>query len=120
VIWRYLFHTRYGLINHGRWYRLGIPILSTGSAIRDWAMPTIILFAVWKNFGYNMVIYPARRPAGDPAATCTRPRASTARRGAAAVPATSRCRSLDADAADGRRSSPIDRVLSSCLRSPTS
>ena len=22
-----------------------------------WAMPTIILFAVWKNFGYNMVIF---------------------------------------------------------------
>ena len=29
---------------------------STGSAIRDWSMPAIILFAVWKNFGYNMVI----------------------------------------------------------------
>ena len=22
-----------------------------------WAMPTIILFAVWKNFGYNMIIF---------------------------------------------------------------
>ena len=22
-----------------------------------WAMPTLILFAVWKNFGYNMVIF---------------------------------------------------------------
>ena len=24
-----------------------------------WAMPTIILFAVWKNFGYNMIIFMA-------------------------------------------------------------
>src|SRR6185369_8292828 len=22
-----------------------------------WSMPTIILFAVWKNFGYNMIIF---------------------------------------------------------------
>ena len=54
VIWRYLFHTRYGLIN----YALGV----FGIAPIDWlgdphfSMPTIILFAVWKNFGYNMII----------------------------------------------------------------
>ena len=24
-----------------------------------WAMPAIILFAVWKNFGYNMIIFMA-------------------------------------------------------------
>jgi multiple sugar transport system permease protein len=23
----------------------------------DWAMPAIILFALWKNFGYNMIIF---------------------------------------------------------------
>ncbi len=54
VIWRYLFHTRYGLIN----YALGL----LGIAPIDWlgdphfSMPAIILFAVWKNFGYNMII----------------------------------------------------------------
>jgi multiple sugar transport system permease protein len=55
VIWRYLFHTSYGLVNWALGH-LGIPAI-------DWlgdprrAMPTIILLAVWKNFGYNMVIF---------------------------------------------------------------
>lgn len=55
VIWRYLFHTRYGLVNWGL-SSLGIePVDWLGDP--HWAMPTIILFAVWKNFGYNMVIF---------------------------------------------------------------
>jgi multiple sugar transport system permease protein len=55
VIWRYLYHTRYGFIN----YLLD----SVGISPLDWlgdphlAMPAIILFAVWKNFGYNMIIF---------------------------------------------------------------
>ncbi len=55
MIWRYLLHTRYGLINYGLG-RFGIPPV-------DWlgnphtAMPAIILFTVWKSFGYNMVIF---------------------------------------------------------------
>ena len=55
VIWRYLFHTRYGLVNWGL-SGIGIdPIDWLGDP--HWAMPTIILFAVWKNFGYNMIIF---------------------------------------------------------------
>lgn len=55
VIWRYLFHTRYGLVNYGLSF-VGIdPIDWLGDP--HWAMPTIILFAVWKNFGYNMIIF---------------------------------------------------------------
>jgi multiple sugar transport system permease protein len=55
VIWRYLFHTSYGLVN---WMlgHVGIPPVDWLGDPR-WAMPTIILFAVWKNFGYNMVIF---------------------------------------------------------------
>ncbi len=54
VIWRYLFHTRYGLINFAL-AELGIaPIDWLGDP--HWSMPAIILFAVWKNFGYNMII----------------------------------------------------------------
>ena len=54
IIFRYLFHTRYGLINHALG-GLGIaPIDWLGDP--HWAMPAIILFAVWKNFGYNMII----------------------------------------------------------------
>ncbi len=55
VIWRYLFHTRYGLVNFALG-GLGLsPIDWLGNP--HWAMPTIILFALWKNFGYNMVIF---------------------------------------------------------------
>jgi len=54
VIWRYLFNTKYGLVNHGL-AELGIhPVDWLGDP--HWAMPTIIAFAVWKNFGYNMII----------------------------------------------------------------
>ena len=54
VIWRYLLHTRYGLINHAL-ADLGIdPIDWLGDP--HWSMPAIILFAAWKNFGYNMII----------------------------------------------------------------
>jgi len=54
VIWRYLLGTRYGFLNYA--------LSSVGIAPIDWlgdprfAMPAIILFAVWKNFGYNMII----------------------------------------------------------------
>ncbi len=55
VIWRYLFHTSYGLVNWALGH-LGIPAIDwLGDP--HWAMPTIILLAVWKNFGYNMVIF---------------------------------------------------------------
>jgi multiple sugar transport system permease protein len=55
IVWRYLFNTKYGLAN----YLLGLvgihPIDWLGNP--HWAMPAIILFAVWKNFGYNMIIF---------------------------------------------------------------
>jgi multiple sugar transport system permease protein len=54
VIWRYLFHTRYGLTNWALSYFGISPIDWLGDP--HWAMPTIILFAVWKNYGYNMII----------------------------------------------------------------
>lgn len=54
VIWRYLLHTRYGMINYAL-ESLGLdPVDWLGDP--NWSMPAIILFAVWKNFGYNMVI----------------------------------------------------------------
>jgi multiple sugar transport system permease protein len=54
VIWRYLLHTRYGLINQAL-AAIGIdPVDWLGDP--HWSMPAIILFAAWKNFGYNMVI----------------------------------------------------------------
>lgn len=54
VIWRYVLHTRYGMLNYAlSWFNIG-PVDWLGDP--DWAMPAIILFAVWKNFGYNMII----------------------------------------------------------------
>ncbi|AXI83198.1 sugar ABC transporter permease [Xylella taiwanensis] len=55
LIWRYLFQLKYGVVN---WALncVGIhPIDWLGDP--HWAMPMIMLFAVWKNFGYNMVIF---------------------------------------------------------------
>jgi len=55
IVWRYLLHTKSGLINYGL-ESLGLaPIDWLGDP--NWAMPAIILFAVWKNFGYNMIIF---------------------------------------------------------------
>src|SRR5688572_482903 len=54
VVWRYIFHTRYGFLNYS--------LASVGLDPIDWmgdprfAMPAIVILAVWKNFGYNMII----------------------------------------------------------------
>ena len=54
VVWRFLLHTRYGLLNFGL-SKLGLsPIDWLGDP--HWAMPAIVLLTVWKNFGYNMII----------------------------------------------------------------
>jgi len=55
VVWRYLYHPRHGLLNLMlAWIGIG-PIDWLGD--RFWAMPAIILMAVWKNFGFNMIIF---------------------------------------------------------------
>lgn len=55
VIWRYLFHIKYGLVNYSL-QALGIDAVDwLGDP--HWSMPTIILFAAWKNFGGNMIIF---------------------------------------------------------------
>jgi len=55
VIWRYLLHERYGLLN-AAFSAIGLPTIDwLGDPA--WSMPAIILFAVWKNFGYNMIIF---------------------------------------------------------------
>ena len=57
VVWKYLYHPRFGLLN------LFLRVLHIPAV--DWlgdprfAMPAIILLSVWKNFGYNMMIFVA-------------------------------------------------------------
>ncbi|MFZ1828678.1 MAG: sugar ABC transporter permease [Candidatus Competibacteraceae bacterium] len=55
VVWRYLYHPRYGMLNYGLSWVGVEPIDWLGDP--DWAMPAIILMAVWKNFGFNMIIF---------------------------------------------------------------
>jgi multiple sugar transport system permease protein len=57
IVWRFIYHPRFGVLNY-LLSLLGIdPIDWLGDP--DWAMPAIILLAVWKNFGYNMIIFVA-------------------------------------------------------------
>jgi multiple sugar transport system permease protein len=55
IVWRYLYHPQYGLLN----WMLGL----VGLAPVDWlgnptfAMPAIMLVAIWKGFGYNMLVF---------------------------------------------------------------
>jgi multiple sugar transport system permease protein len=55
VVWKYVYDPRFGLLDTGlRW--LGLPAVDwLGST--TWAMPSIIAMTVWKNFGYNMIIF---------------------------------------------------------------
>ena len=55
VVWRYLYHPRFGLFNY-LLAGIGIgPINWLGDPA--WAMPALIILAVWKNFGYYMMIF---------------------------------------------------------------
>lgn len=57
VVWRFLYHPRFGLLNYGLSF-LGIaPIDWLGDPL--WAMPAVILMSTWKGFGYNMIIFVA-------------------------------------------------------------
>jgi len=57
IVWRYVYHPRYGLLDHVLgWFGVA-PVDWLGDP--RWAMPAIILFAVWKNFGHNMLIFVA-------------------------------------------------------------
>ncbi len=57
IVWRYLYHPQYGLLNWGLSF-LHLPAVDWLGDPR-WAKPAIILMAVWKTFGYNMLIFVA-------------------------------------------------------------
>jgi multiple sugar transport system permease protein len=57
VVWRYVYHPRFGLLNRALGsFGIG-PIDWLGDP--HWAMPAIILMAAWKNFGFNMILFVA-------------------------------------------------------------
>lgn len=55
IVWRYLYHPQYGLLN----WALGAVGIGPIDWLGDphWAIPAIVLMTVWKNFGYNMLIF---------------------------------------------------------------
>jgi multiple sugar transport system permease protein len=55
IVWRFVYHPRFGILN----YALSLLGLQGVDWLGDprWAMPAIIVMAVWKNFGYNMIIF---------------------------------------------------------------
>jgi len=55
VVWRFVYHPRFGLLNYALSFFGILPVDWLGDP--TWAMPAIILMAVWKNFGYNMIIF---------------------------------------------------------------
>jgi multiple sugar transport system permease protein len=57
IVFRFLYHPRFGALNQAL-SLFGVPRIDWLSDPR-WAMPAIILLAVWKNFGYNMIIFVA-------------------------------------------------------------
>ena len=55
IVWRFIYHPKFGILNYFLSF-IGInPIDWLGDPV--WAMPSIILMSVWKNFGYNMIIF---------------------------------------------------------------
>ena len=55
VLWRFIYHPKFGILN----YLLSFIGIKGIDWLGDpnWAMPAIIFMAVWKNFGYNMIIF---------------------------------------------------------------
>lgn len=55
VVWRYLYHPRYGYLNQLLTYFGMAPIDWLGNSY--YAMPAIIILSIWKNFGFNMIVF---------------------------------------------------------------
>jgi multiple sugar transport system permease protein len=55
IMWKFIYHPRFGLLNYVLGFFGITPVDWLGNP--DFAMPAIILMAVWKNFGYNMIIF---------------------------------------------------------------
>lgn len=59
AVWNFIFSPTMGPVNNILHAITGIPLeeLPRWAADKDWAMFTVVLFTVWKNMGYYMVIY---------------------------------------------------------------
>lgn len=55
VVWRFIYHPKFGILNYFLSFFGVSPVDWLGDP--SWAMTAIILMSVWKNFGYNMIIF---------------------------------------------------------------
>ena len=55
LVWRYVYHPQYGPLN-ALLQAVGLPAIDW-LGHPAWAMPAIVLVSVWKNFGYNMLVF---------------------------------------------------------------
>lgn len=55
IVWNWLYHTRYGLIN----YLLSFIGVDPIAWLTDpnWAMPALIIMSIWKGLGYNIILF---------------------------------------------------------------
>lgn len=55
LVWRFVYHPQYGPLN-ALLQAVGLPAIDwLGDPA--WAMPAIIIVSVWKNFGFNMLVF---------------------------------------------------------------
>jgi multiple sugar transport system permease protein len=59
VVWNFIFSPTRGPVNNLLSFLTKLPVekLPQWAADKNWAIPTVIFFSVWKNMGYYMVIY---------------------------------------------------------------
>lgn len=55
LIWLWLYDTNFGYVNYFL-NKIGLPSIPWLSSV-TWAMPAVIIVAIWKDTGYNMVIF---------------------------------------------------------------
>ncbi|WP_281889233.1 carbohydrate ABC transporter permease [Paenibacillus sp. YYML68] len=55
MVWRWMYHTDYGLIN-AMLGSLGVSPIGWLTS-PDWAMPSLIILCIWKGLGYNIIIF---------------------------------------------------------------
>jgi len=55
VVWQFIYNPEYGLLNYIlSWFGIRGPNWLTSTV---WAMPAVIITSVWKNLGFNMLIF---------------------------------------------------------------
>lgn len=55
ILWQWIYNPQFGLLNYGLgWLGIKGPLWLTSPT---WAMPAVIIASIWKNLGFNMLIF---------------------------------------------------------------